>query len=365
MKIICTQENLKAGLQTAGRIITGSNTLPILNNILLKTENGQLKISATNLEIAISTLIRCKIEEEGEVCVPAKIITELIQSLPSSPVVLENTKDGIEVKTDRYFTTLKTLPSEEFPLIPTIDKEIRIIISAEVLKSGIDQVIFAASTSETQPEISGMLLKLEKSSIKFVATDRYRLGEKTISLANQSLQREIIIPQKAIIEVSRVLANQTGDVTILLNDNQIAVNLEETQIISRLIDGQYPDYTQIIPEDFQTTAVVNKQEFASALKTSGIFSHATNSINVAYDSDLQVVKISSLSQDLGESVVEISSKIQGQSGSIMFNYRYILDTLNTIKEEEIVIYIVDDSAPVVLKPNGNKDYVYLVMPIKV
>jgi DNA polymerase III subunit beta len=364
MNIICTQENLRLGLQTAGRIISNSNTLPILNNVLLKTTNGQLTISATNLEIAIITTIRCKIEEEGEACLPAKTLLDLVNNLPNQNITLATTDQGISIKTEHYSTLIKSLPSEDFPLIPSIDKTLSFSLPAQDLKQGIDQVVFAASQSETQPEISGILFRLKERFLYLVATDRYRLAQKRIELPKSQGLKDVILPHKTAQEISRVIAGGVGDIEISLSDNQAAFIFNETQVISRLIEGQYPEYEQIVPEQFTTTVTVNRQELSAALKTSGIFSYTSHSVVLEYNDTGQKVKISSSSHDLGESAIDIPSVINGPAGTILFNYRYILDALSTITEPTVTIKVVNDGAPVIFTPENHDGYMYLVMPIK-
>jgi DNA polymerase III subunit beta len=345
MKIICTQENLKSGLQTVSRIISGSNTLPILNNILLKTEDGLLKLVATNLEIAISTTVRCKIEAEGSLSVPAKTLADLVSNLPNVNVTLEDQGAEVLLSTDHYRTKIKTLPSEEFPPIPLVEQGTKLSMEAAELKAALDQVIFAASPSESQPEISGIYVKYMADAIKLVATDRYRLAERTLPYKNNGPAKGVIVPQKTAAELSRILAGAGETVDIILTENQISLNAGDTLVISRLIDGQYPEYQNIIPEQFNATISVSKSAFASAMKTSGIFSRTT-------------------SHDVGESTVELEAEITGEAGNIILNYRYVLEALNTMAGDTLLIKIVNEDAPVIFLPQGDGNYIYLVMPIK-
>ncbi|MBI5530770.1 MAG: DNA polymerase III subunit beta [Candidatus Doudnabacteria bacterium] len=365
MKIICTQENLKAGLSTVGRIISSTNTLPILNNILLKTENGTLKISSTNLEIAITTQTRCKVEEEGEITVANKTFTELINSLPNKNLTLQAANGELKIETENYHTSVKTLPAEEFPLIPTVEKDKTFTIDTQELKKVINQVAFAASNNQNQLEITGVYMNLEGEELKVVATDRYRLAERKIKASNpKQSQAEAIVPQKAITELSRIIGNQKEQVEISLNENQISISLNETQIISRLIDGQYPDYKQIIPNNFYTTTTIPKQALASALKAAAIFAQSTNSVNFQFSPETQKLIITTESQELGKSEVELPSKIEGREGKVILNHHYVLDCLNNIDAENIVIKVIDDSSPSVIVQENNNEYIYLVMPIK-
>jgi len=365
MKVICTQENLKSGLLTVGRIISSSNSLPILNNILIKTENGLLKISSTNLEIAITTHIRCKVEEDGEITVLCKTISELVNNLPNKNIVLTSQQSGVEIETENYHTTIKTLPAEDFPLIPVIESRESFSLDAQELKNAIEQVVFAAAVNQTQPEIAGVLLSREGKELKIAATDRYRLAEKKITLET-SVQnnQETIVPQKTLIEISRIVGNQKGIVVVVINETQISLQFNDTHIISRLVDGQYPPYKEIIPTIFNTTITTDKSSLVSALRAGSIFSQNNNSVKFSYNPETQKLILSTESQDLGKSVVEIPSTVDGAGGDLILNHHYLLDCLGSIETKNVIIKIVDDNSPSLVFPEAKNDYMYLVMPIK-
>ncbi len=365
MKVVCTQENLKSGLLTVGRIISSSTTLPILNNILIKTENGSLKISSTNLEIAITTHIRCKIEEEGEVTVLSKTITELVNTLPNKNITLQTQNNQLSIEAENYHTSIKTLPAEEFPLIPEVEGKGNLKIEAQEFKAGIDQVVFAVSTNQTQPEIAGVLFSFGDKVLKIAATDRYRLAEKKITLGEKrQTEQEIIVPQKTVLELSRIIANQKGEVEMVFGETQIAISFLGTQIISRVIDGQYPDYEQIIPKSFATTVVTEKLGLINALRAAGIFSQSTHSVKLEFNAEKEKLTLTTEAQDLGKSTVELGAKIEGGSGAVILNHHYVLDCLNSIQSSNVIIKIIDDSSPSLILPEGQDDYIYLVMPIK-
>lgn len=365
MKVVCTQENLKAGLAIVGRIISSTNTLPILNNLLIKTENGLLKIYSTNLEIAITTQVRCKVEEEGEITVVGKTINELISSLPNKNITLETKNGEMKVETENYHTVIKTLPAEEFPLIPKLDGGQSLNLEAISLKNSLDQVVFAASTNQTQPEISGVLFSEDGGELKVVATDRYRLAEKKIPLENKTnTARDVIIPQKTIIELSRIIGSQKGVVEVVFNETQVSLSFNDTQIISRLIDGQYPDYKQIIPTEFQVTVTTEKQPLINALRATAVFSQSSNSVKFDFSADKQSVTLAAESSDLGKSEVELAAKVDGKSVAVVLNYRYVLDSLLGIESGNVVMKLIDDNSPSLIVPADKNDYLYLVMPIK-
>lgn len=363
MKVICTQENLKTGLLTVGRIISSNSSLPILNNLLIKTENGALKISSTNLEVAITTHIRCKVEEEGELTVQCKAATDLINSLPNKNLNLQYLNNQLEIEAENYHTAIKTLPAEEFPLIPTIEPKETLNLNSEELKQAIDQVVFAASANQTQPEIAGILFSFEDTILKIAATDRYRLAEKKLILPKK-YTAEVIVPQKTILELSRIIGGGKGAVEIALGETQISFAFNDTKIISRVIDGQYPDYKQIIPATFFTKVSTEKQDFINALRTAGVFSHQNNSVRLEYSVEKQTVTLTAQSQELGKSAVDLPSAIEGKSGAVILNYHYVLGCLLSLGAKTVIIKIIDDSSPSLILPEGDDSYIYLVMPIK-
>jgi DNA polymerase-3 subunit beta len=363
MKIICTQENLRIGLGQVSRIVGTSSTLPILNNVLLQTENGQLKISATNLEMGISTLVRCKIEEDGGVCIAAKVLLDLVNNLPNENITIESGEIETSVSTERYQTKIKHLPVEDFPLIPLVEDASTISIKAADLKESIDSTAFAASTTETQPEISGISLKFEDTKLIMTATDRYRLAEMSTPIQTQA-GRAVIVPQRSIMEISRLLGQAEDSIQLNISSTQMSLQVDGTYLVTRLIDGQYPEYAQIIPSESGTVVSLEHSELLSALKTSGIFSRGAGSVTMGIDSEKQLVQIMSQSQGVGESVVEIPCSIKGGSSTVIMNYRYMLDLLTNTAPTSLDINVIDDASPVVFRPQGKPNYLYLIMPIR-
>lgn len=365
MKVICTQENLRGGLVTVARIISPTNTLPVLNNLLLKTENGLLKISSTNLEVGISTEIRCKIEEEGAVTVFSKTFTELITNLPSTNVTLESHGGTLTVDTDLNHSSLKTLPADEFPLIPEIEGQQKFAINPQLFKTAIEEVAFAVSTNQTQPEISGVLLTGEGRELKLVATDRYRLAEKKITIPNNLTNPlQVIIPHKTTAEIARIISHQEEPLEVTIGETQIGFVINQTKVVSRLIDGQYPPYQAIIPTQFKTEAVVERQPLLSALRAGSIFSQSNNSVKLAFHTTNQELQVTAESDELGASRVQIPAEVSGGSGELLLNHRYLQECLGAMDSQTIVLKVNDSSSPAIITPKQETNYLYLVMPIK-
>ncbi|MEK7162190.1 MAG: DNA polymerase III subunit beta [Patescibacteria group bacterium] len=366
MKVVCTQENLKNGLSIIGKVLSSTNTLPILNNILIRAEYGLLKISSTNLELAISTQVRCKTEEEGGITVVGKTFTDLINNLPNQNATIQTNGTDLGVEVGNYHTSVKTMPAEDFPLIPVVADGCVLSIEAQELKNALDQVVFAASNNQTQPEISGVLFIVNGNELRVVATDRYRLAEKKIKLVGYSAgDLEVIIPQKTIVEISRIIGPQKGPVGIIFTATQAMFSFNNTEVVSRLVDGHYPDYQQIIPTNFIISAGVEKQLLAGALKTTSVFSRTNNSVNLKFLSAPQQLVLTAESSELVKSVVELPCKVEGGDGEVILNHRYLLDCLSGIDSLGVVLKIIDDSSPSLVVPAERDDYLYLVMPIKI
>jgi len=370
MNLICLQENLKRALNITGRIIGRNLTLPILNNILLIIDNNKLKISSTNLEIGINTWVPGKIETKGGITVPSKIIGDFINNLPNKKIEIKTKNNQLILKCEKLKAVLNGLPVDDYPIIPKIKDKPIIKISSNILKDSFSQVVEMASLSESRPEISGILMKFNNKSIKLAATDSFRLGEKTIEVESK-IEREnsVIIPQRTIQELIRILSEKEDgseqEVDIILSNNQILFDLGNTQIISRLIDGQYPDYQQIIPIKTQTQVVVDKKELINNIKIASLFSGKTNDIKIIIEPTKSSLEISSKNADIGENKSQIKAEIKGGKLEVFFNYRYLLGGLNNIFSDKVEIGLNDGLKPVLIRPIGDIDYTYIIMPIRV
>jgi len=378
MQIICLQENLKYALNIVERIIGRNLTLPILNNLLLSIENNKLKISSTNLEIGINCWVSGKIQKKGSITVPARLISEFVNNLPNKKIELKVKDKNLEIKCEKFKAIFKGLPADDFPIIPKIEDKPLIKIQGNILKNAFSQVVEMASLSESRPEISGIFMKFDKDFIKLAATDSFRLAEKNIQINSNSLNKEtkgqsIIIPQRTIQELIRILSEkdnpddkQDQEAEIILSGSQILFNLGQVEVISRLIDGQYPDYQQIIPNKVETQVVVNRQEIINNIKIASLFSGKINDIKISINPDKSLIEILSKDVDIGENKSQIKTKIEGKEKvEIIFNYRYLLDGLNNILSDKVVLGLNNSASPVTIKPVGDISYTYLVMPIKV
>lgn len=365
MKISCTQENLLKGLQTVAHIAqTKSSALPVLNHVLIKTEDKLIKLATTNLELGITCLIRGKIEKEGAYTVPAKLLTDYISLLPNERLILEVTDNVLTIESENAHTRIKGIPAEEFPLIPQIEEKEVYQIKGSDFKKALGYVIFAVAPDETRPEISGVLFSFQNKEATLVATDSYRLAEKKLKLEKGEGKKEVIVPARTLQELVRILKDDDL-LEICLSPNQILFRFDEVNFISRLIEGQYPDYKQIIPREFKTQLEVEREDFIKVIKTAALFCRTgINDIALELDRATHKLTVSAANAVVGESEMTLSAKITGETNKIVFNFRYLLEGLNTLTSPKVTLEIIDSVNPGILRSKDEKDYLYIIMPIK-
>lgn len=374
MKLTILQEKLKEGLKVVTRASFKSLSLPILNNILLQTEKSFINLSATDLEIGIKWWSLAKIEKEGKIVIPTQTFSNFINSLPNKKVDLEINKLNLNIECENYKTQLKGYSADDFPIIPQITEGEAISVDSDFFCQGLNQVVGIASPSNTRPEISGIYLVFENNNIKMVATDSFRLGEKILPIEKVNLRQSysLILPQKAAKEIVNIFGEKKEELKIYLTPNQILFETlmsevalhPQVHLISRLIEGDYPNYQEIIPDKCKVQFTVNKEEFLNQIKTASIFSGKVNEIKLKVDPENQKVTISSQSPDLGEYTSFFSAKTEGKEIIVSFNYRFLLEGLLNIKSSQVVFELSGEEGPGVLRPVGDKTYLYIVMPIK-
>lgn len=377
MKISILQKNFKRGLSLVGNITSKNINLPILNNVLLKAEEGSISLVSTNLEIGVTHILRGKIEKEGGFTVDAKILANYIGLLPNDKVDIDHKDSRIEVRCGKYKTKINGQSSDDFPLIPSVDKNTFYTIkNAEEFKNALSQVIFSVSNNESRLELSGVLFVFGREKLILAATDSYRLAEKNIAIKSNATgeeDRRIIVPARTVQEIVRILSNtgeddvldEEKDIKCYVSESQVLFKFGSTELVSRLIEGQFPDYTQIIPKGSKTEVLINRQELLRATKTSSIFTRSdVNDINLDVPLGKNRVVISSSSDYIGENLVEVEAATKGIDNCLVLNYRYLLDGLNNIKSDMVKMEIVDNNTACILRPEDDADYLYLIMPIK-
>lgn len=377
MKLSSLQENLKQGLFAVSHIAGKNINLPVLNNIMIEAKEGNIRLITTNLEIGIICQVRGKIAEEGVFTVDSKIISDYVSLLPGRKVInIEKKESSLIVEADNYKTKIMGQGAEEFPLIPVIEKREFYSVKVEDFKRALAQVVFAVSANETRIELSGVLFDFGGDRLTLAATDGYRLAEKEIKLNGGQERKRIIVPAKTLQEVIRIISGTKEEglgggeeIRFYLSDNQILFTIGNIDLVSRLIEGQYPDYKQIIPSAKKTAAVINRAELIRAVKASSLFSKTgINDINLDFPRGKNEVVITSASGQAGENTVRLEAQTDGDDNGIVINYRYLLDGLNNAESENIRLEIVDSNTACLLKPIIGKEetekFLYIIMPIK-
>lgn len=370
MEIICNTQKLKEVLEHAERVVTRHITLPILNNFLLKTDKNGITVSSTNLEIGISSWIACKVVKEGEITVPAKIFYAIISSLSSDKVSLQVKKENtLNISTENYKANLKGESAKDFPIIPKLKKENKISVNSKILCKSISQVVGFVSNSETRPEITGVFVFKEKGikEIKIVATDSFRLGEKTIKTEDSSKDFEfsIIIPSKTAMEIVRIFSEMEGDINLIIEKNQICAEINKTEIVSRLIEGNYPDYKRLIPSNFNMQTSIKREEFLRTIRLVSLFSSRVNDIGLVFTKDNgPKLRIYATDSDIGENSSEIDIEMKGEDMEIRFNWRYLADGVSGMGSDSITLNFIDESKPCLIKSTQDNTFLYIVMPIR-
>ena len=358
MKIVCTQENLNKGLGLVSHIANKNSNLPILNNVLLKAKRDGLTLITTDLEIGIKVFVRAKIEEEGDFTADAKLLNSFISLLPRENINLDSEEDSLKIRSANQETDIKGLEAEDFPLIPDVEKENEIELSAMEFKKSLSQVLLAASLDTSRVEINAVNFKFKPGELILAATDSYRLAEKRINITNGK-ETALIIPLKTLQELSRILNEQIDKtIKIYFNENQIMFAFDGVELISRVIDGKYPDYSQIIPAEFTTDAKVNINKLVPAIKSVALFCKTgINDIKLSFDSKKNEIVIATASSNIGTSIAKVEAEISGADNDIVFNYRYLLDGLNNLSSDQVLMKINNNSSPGLLKPTNDEKYI--------
>jgi DNA polymerase III subunit beta len=373
MKLTATKNNLRRAIALASHVVSKNINLPILNNILFKAENGLVVLSATNLEIGITSFLRGKIESDGVLTVDAKVISEYVSFLPDENVDLDLVADNLSIKCGNYKTKIKTQSAQDFPLIPVLNKDNYYELDGEVLRNSLPEVLIAVSGNETRAELSGVLFVFGKDELVLAGTDSYRLAEKKIKCTAFGCDTaQAIVPAKTLQELVRIMAiikedqdiSDNNKIKVCLSDNQILFIVGNTELVSRLISGHYPDYGQIVPQNIKTTVLANRTELLRAVKAAAIFSKTgINDIGLEYRTSGELI-VSAVSGQVGESQIELSAEISGENGEVVINHRYLIDGLNSLSGETIKIELVSGQSPCILRSAKDTDYFYIVMPIR-
>jgi len=366
MKIIILKNNLLEGLNSVEKSISDSSNLPILKNVLLKVEDNKITLTSTNLELAIKHYVSGKIIEKGEVTIPFNVLSGIVKNLNVERVDLESKERDLLVKTDNYEALVQGQDVNDFPIIPSIsNKEVFLNLKTETLKQALSQVIVATQYSDIRPEISGVYLACQNNYLKLVATDSFRLAEKTLNqdqFKSTLEDFEIIIPFKTAQEVLKIITD--SEVKIFIDPNQVLFRTDAQEITSRLISSRFPDYQAILPKETKTEVVLNRQDFINALKLTSVFAGRANDIVLKVGENKKNLELFSHDSRIGQNRYLIPVKIRGDKFGTAFNWRYLLDGLRIYNSEELILGVNSPDRPVLIKSLSETTLIYILMPIK-
>jgi len=357
--------------------MTKNVNLPILQNVLVKAEGGSIKFTSTNLEIAVNCTVRGKVDESGEYTIPSKLFFDYVSLLPNETIHLDLNEQDVLVNCGTHQTKIHGLSASEFPLVPKVEGEKIFQISAQEFRNALSQVLFSVAINESRPELTGVLLSFKKGNgegrLIMASTDSYRLSEKTIPIVNNIDEDYLtVVPARTLSEISRILSIFKDDVdlpsniSLHLSSNQLVFVYGSVELISRIIEENYPDYTQIIPKEFQTKAIIDREDFIKAVKTASLFSRlGLFDITLELDPNSAQLSVKSVDATRGENQTNCACEITGQQNSVTVNYKYLLDGLAAMNSDQVQFEMIDASNPCLVTPKDAKDaYKYVLMPIK-
>ncbi len=363
MKIETIKDTLRTAVGQVERM-TGKNlSLPVLSGIFLSAKNNTLLLRSTNLDLGIEISLQAKVESLGEIIVPGGVLSSLLSGVYDKKVVLEESQGNLQVVSQSASSVIKGLPNEDFPTLPVIQDEEGFEVSAEKFIDGVRSVWYSASTSDIKPEIGSVYIYQKDDDMVFAATDSFRLAEKKMSIKSKAEGLHLLVPYKNIVEVIRVFEGTSENISIKFNKNQISFATSGTYVTSRVIDGIFPDYEQIIPKSFITEATVLKQDLLNSLKVSNIFADKFNRVDITVSPKGKTLELKSQNASIGENTFSVDAAIEGEEIKLGFNQKYIMDCFQSIKQESVVLRFAGAGKPLVIQGVGDKSFLYLIMPL--
>ena len=365
MQLTVTQENLTRALNAVARVASSRTGLPILSNVLLRTEGNRLLVAATNLEIAATYYIGAKVTKQGSITLPSRLITEFVSSLPKGQVELTAKGAHVTIASGTYNSMINGVEAEEFPELPAINEKesVSYTLTPQDFKEAVSQTVITAGSDSTRPVLTGVFWHSIDGYLYLAATDGYRLSER--KLVKTKSEIAAIVPAASLQEVLRTLHDSVESVEVLFDDTQVRFRAGDAEITSRLIDGNYPDYRQLIPRESETTVKINSSEFTRIIKIAGLFARDTGgSVTLSADSDQQELQVHSIASELGENTSTTPAEIS-HGGQITLNSRYVSEALSVVDGDAITFRFSGKLSPCVMT-NGDTDpnYIHIIMPLK-
>ncbi len=369
----CLQENLAKGLSIVGKAVASKSTLPAITNVLIETDDSRLKLAATNLEIAITCWIAAKVEEAGAITVPARLFSEFVNSLPNDTIEMRlNARTRtLNLNCARYEANLKGIDADEFPPIPHVSDIPAGEIDPRVLEEAINQVAFAAAVDDTRPVLAGVLASFNEDTLTLAAADGFRLSVRKVNLAKPvSTKFDMIIPARALHELARIASDEEDPIQIAVTPNrsQVLFHMKNVELVSRLIEGTFPNYQQIIPQRYATRTVLTTADFLKATRIASFFARDSSNIvklQVQPGDELAPGKltVAATSAETGDTVSGIDAIVEGDNAQIAFNAKYLIDVLGVLDTSQVALEVMSPSSPGVVKPVGSDNFIYVIMPM--
>ncbi len=377
MKLTCLPEKLAEGLATAGRVVSSKSTLPVLGNVLLQTDGGQLKLAATNLELAVSCWVGAKVEAEGAITLPARLLIDYVALLGAGePLHLELKGKKAHLACGRFEANISGIDADDFPPIPTVSGGASLAIKASVLKEAIEQVVFAAAPDDSRPVLAGVLVTIQEGKLTLAAADGFRLAVRKLDLGDADApELSMIVPARTLSEVARGLPDDEEEevqVAATPDRHQVLFKHKQAEIVSRLIDGQFPDYNRIIPKESKTRVTLQTAELLRATKAAQVFAR-DNSMIVRLqmslpegDDGLGRVTVTATSTEVGDNTGDVDASVEGEAQHVAFNGRYLRDALEALDAQQTYLEITGPASPGVIRPaSGPNGYLHVIMPMHV
>lgn len=368
MRIVVLQEDLQKALATVSRFVSARVQLPVLSNILLSADQAKLRLIATNLEMGISYDLGAKVEQAGALTVPAKLITELVSSLPPGQIYLEEKQERLSIQTNSFMAELGGILASEFPSIPTNIQNTDFSLSREILQQIAKQVVFAAATDDTRPILTGVLLIFSDGKLRAVATDGFRLSCRDIASPLLKESKRILLPARVLDEITRIvpesdLRGNPVAVSILEPEKQVLFGTNSLVLTGRVLEGEFPDFEKIIPKSFNLRVLLDKDEFTRAVRVAAVLAReASNVIKFSFERDKLVVAAES--QQYGQERVVVEAKVEGEPISVAFNYKFVLDFLGSVEGKQITFESEGSTSPGVFRDSNDTNYTHLIMPVR-
>jgi len=364
MKIECVKEKLHIAVSKAEKIVGKNTNLPVLSCLLFETKGNNLIIKSNNLDLGLEISIPVKVEKHGKVAVPANIIGGFLNNLNEDKnISIESTENILKIHTPNSEASIKTLSTDDFPTIPRVDDSKTCKINAKDLQAGIRAVLYSSSVSSIKPELSSVYIYTNDEGFVFVATDSFRLAEKTIKTKKRVDLAGVLIPFKNAADILKIIEGIDEEIEINSTKNQISFTFIGTYLVSKVVDGVFPDYKQIIPKEEKTKAVVLKQDLLNSLKISNIFSDNFNQMNINIKPGGKSIEVKTKNSNIGENTNKIDANISGEGIEVNFNYRYIVDCLPSILSDSVSLSFNGISKPLIVKGSSDNSFMYLVMPM--